>query len=121
MGLFIDIYVEYLIRVIIRLVRRWNAKSWTVVTAEITAASYRAGGIGCAVADIGYRYEIDDQVHIGTNSVPFIFSSSAREYVEHCSPNSQIVIRVKLGSPALSVVREDDLYRLEQGFRLQTK
>ena len=55
------------------------------------------------------------------NSVPFISNRSAKEYIEHYSPKSQIIIRVKPGAPKCSVVREADLYRVEHGFRLETK
>lgn len=121
MGFFLDIYVEYFIRVFARLIQRWNARSWEIVTAEVTASSYRKGGLGCAVADVGYMYKIDGEVYIGTNSVPFIIDSSAKDYIERYSPKSEMVIRVKPGKPESSLVREDDLYRVEHGFRLQTK
>jgi hypothetical protein len=121
MGFFLDIYVEYFVRVVISLFKRWNARSWKVVTAEITNTGYRRGGIGCAVADISYKYEIDGQVYTGTNSVPFISNGAAKDYVERYSPNNQLLIRVRPEVPGSSVVREVDLYRVEHGFRLETK
>ena len=83
--------------------------------------SYREGGFGCAVADVGYTYGIDGEVCTGTNSVPFIFDSSAKHYVGPDSPGSQLLIRVKPDDPGFSVVRQHDLYRLEHGFRIETK
>lgn len=121
MGFFIDFYIEYLIRVMIRLLQRWNARSWTTVTAEVTGASYRAGGVGCAVAYIGYKYMINGQVCTGMNSVPLVFTGSAKDDVEHYSPQNERVIRVRPDRPESSLVREHDLYRLEHGFRMQTK
>lgn len=121
MGFFIDVYVEYLVRVIVRFFQRWNARSWRILTAEVTAASYRTGGIGCAVADVGYMYEIDDQVYTGINSAPFIFDSSARDYAKHYSPKSNLMIRVKPESPLCSVVQDNDQYPVEHGLRLQAK
>jgi hypothetical protein len=121
MGVLLDIYVEYFVRVIIGFFKRWNARLWNIVTAEVTDTDYRHSGIGCAVADVSYRYEIDGQVYTGTNSVPFISDGSAKDYVEHYSPKSQLLIRVRPGYPGVSVVRETDLYRVEHGFRLETK
>jgi hypothetical protein len=121
MGFFLDIYVEYFVRVIIRFFKRWNARSWDIVTAEVTDTDYRRGGIGCAVADVSYRYEIDGQVYTGTNSVPFISDGSAKDYVEHYSPKNRLLIRAKAEDLGSSVVREADLYRVEHGFRLETK
>ena len=121
MGFFLDIYVEYFVRVIVRFFERWNARSWNIMTAEVTDTGYRRGGIGCAVADISYRYEIDGQLYTGTNSVPFISDGSAKDYVEHYGPKSQMLIRVRPGDPGFSVVREADLYRVEHGFGLETK
>src|SRR5579864_7632011 len=120
LGLVIDVYVEYLFRVMVRFLKRWNARSWKVVTAKVTATGYRSG-FGCAVADLSYKYKFDGRAYTGTNSVPFIYDRSAKEYIEHYAPKSQIIIRVKPGDPGLSVVREGDLYRVEHGFRLEIK
>jgi uncharacterized protein DUF3592 len=121
MGFFLDIYLEYFVRVIIRFFKGWNARSWNIVTAEVTDTNYRRGGIGCAVADVSYKYEIDGQFYTGTNSVPFISNGSAKDYVAHYSPTNQLLIRVRTEDPASSIVREADLYRVEHGFRLETK
>ena len=121
MGLFLDIHVEYLVRVIIRFFKHWNATSWRIVAAKITTTNYRQGGIGCAVADVSYKYEIESRAYTGTNSLPFISDRSAKDYVEHYTPGSEIVIRVKPDDLEFSVVRESDLYRVEHGFQFETK
>ena len=80
-GLVLDIFVEYLFRATVRLFKRWNARSWMTVTAEIVESSYRRGGIGCAVADVSYEYKVGGGNYSGNNSVPFITDGSAKDYI----------------------------------------
>jgi hypothetical protein len=121
MGFVLDIFVEYLARQLVRLVRSWNARSWKIVKARITRSAYRAGGLGCAVADVAYTYEVNGRAYSAKNSVPFIFDMSARDYVAHYSPNTDLLTRVKPNDPNVSVVRENDMYRLNVGLQLEIK
>lgn len=66
-------------------------------------------------------YSIRGARYMGTNSVPFMNNRGAKDYIEHYAPGSEVVIRVKPGEPGVSLVREADLYRVEHGFRLETK
>lgn len=120
-GLVIDIYVEFLFRAIVRFFRAFGSTSWPVVTAKITASYCDPRGFGCAVANIAYKYRLDDEPYTGTDANPFVWSSSARDYLEKHPPASELLIRVKPGTPELSVVRQDDLYRQSHGYQVQTR
>jgi hypothetical protein len=121
MGFVLDIFVEYLARVLCRLVRGWNARRWKIVRARITGSAYPGSGFGCAVADVAYTYEINGRTYSVRNSEPFIFNKSAQNYVELHLPNAHLPIRVKPDDPNVSVVRERDMYRLNVGFQLESK
>lgn len=118
-GLFIDIYVEFLFRIVVRFFRARGATRWPIIKAKVTIASCRPGGFGCAVADITYKYRSDGELFTGTDANPFVYTSSAESYLEDHPPGSELLVRVRPGSPGYSVVRQDDLYRQAHGYRLQ--
>ena len=120
-GLVLDIYVEYLFRVIFRFFKARGSTSWPVVTAKTTITNCRAGGFGCAVANIAYKYRVDGELYTGADSSPFVYTSSAKAYLEDHPPGTELVVRVRPNRPSYSVVRQNDLYRNEHGYRLQTR
>lgn len=120
-GLVLDIYVEFLFRVILRFFKARGSTSWPVVKAKVTSTGCRPGGFGCAVADVAYKYRADGELYTGTDANPFVYTSSARAYLEDHRPGSELLVRVKPGTPCDSVVRQDDLYRQAHGYRLQTR
>ena len=119
-GLVLDIYVEFIFRVIVRLFKARGAKSWPVIKAEVTGTNYRPGGFGCAVAEITYKYRFQGELYTGTNAKPFVLGSSAKEYVERYSVGSELLLRVKPGTPESSVVRDRDLYFQAHGYRMDS-
>jgi hypothetical protein len=120
-GLVIDIYIEFVVRVIVRLLRARGSRSWPVITAKVTGTNYRPGGVGCAVADITYHYRLDGVLHTGTDANPLVWDSSAKNYLEDHPPGSELLVRVKPGCPDLSVVRQKDLYLRAHGYQLETR
>jgi|ERR1700691_2755514 hypothetical protein len=121
MGFVLDIYVEYLVRVLIRLFRGWGAASWPVIHAKVTSTNFRAGGIGCAVADITYNYRFDGELYTGSDANPFILDRSAKDYLENYGRGTELPVRVKPGTPDLAVLRQKDPYLQAHGYRLETK
>ena len=70
-GLVLDIYVEYLIRVLVRFFKARGSKSWPVIKGKVTSTNCRPGGVGCAVADISYNYRSNGELYAGTDAKPF--------------------------------------------------
>lgn len=120
-GLVIDIYVEFLFRILVRSFKARGATTWPVTKAKVTTTSCRPGGFGCAVADVTYKYRSDGDLYAGTDAIPFVYTSSADSYLEEHPPGSELLVRVRPGSPGYSVVRQDDLYRQAHGYRLQMR
>ncbi len=119
-GLVIDIYVEFLIRVIIRFFKTRGSAAWPIIEAKVTSTG-RRGGYGCDVADVNYHYRVEGELYAATDSVPFIFMNSAEQYLEEHSAGSKLLVRIKSGSPECSIVRQNDLYRQAHGYPLPEK
>jgi hypothetical protein len=120
-GLVLDIYVEYFVRVIIRLFRAWAAASWPVTKAKVSSANYRPGGFGCAVANITYKYRLGGELYTESDANPFVSGRSAKDYLENYGPGTELPIRVKPGRPDFAVLCQKDLYLQVHGYKLETK
>jgi hypothetical protein len=108
LGFFLDIYVEYLVRVMIRPFRASRGRAWPTERARITSTGYRPGGFGCAVADLTYKYSFGGELYTGTNANPFIMTASAKDFIEHYSEGDEIMVRVDPQKPESSVLLERD-------------
>ncbi len=72
-GFFIDVYIEYLVRAIIRTIQLFRSRSWSVVPATVLSAECELGGpLGCAIATVYYEYIADGQKYGSWYSRPFI-------------------------------------------------
>ena len=80
-GLFLDIYIEFIVRVIVRFFRARGSKSWPVVRGKVTATHLKRSGLGCAVAEFAYKYTVEGESYTGSSATPFIWTSSAEEYL----------------------------------------
>lgn len=79
-GLFIDVLIAYVIKLIIRLRRLRGSRNWRPVTAKIVASRFEDNWVwNCPTVHIVYTYQIDGQPYSGMDSKPFFFSSSHRE------------------------------------------
>lgn len=106
--------IEYLIRTIGYIVRagilRHNAErstGWPVQTGTI-ARSIVQSGITAYVVEVTYTYTYGGEYYGGMHRQPFVFESSARDYVDRFEPGSDISVRVNPGNPEFSFVHQDD-------------
>jgi hypothetical protein len=120
-GLLLDVWIEFLVRVIVRFFKARGAASWPIVEAKVTSAKLRRGYTSCDVADTAYNYRSDGKLYTGTDANPFLTTGSAKDYLEQHPVGSKLLVRVKPESPDFSIVRQDDLYRQAHGNRLQTR
>jgi uncharacterized protein DUF3592 len=107
MGWVLDVYVEYLIRVVARLIMRIRSASWRTVNGTVIYSECR-GAIGCPVARVSYKYEVKGQEYEGVTAKPFIFHSSGELYAEHFPEGQQLVVRVSPQNAARSIVLENE-------------
>ena len=55
-GWFVDIYVEYFFRAVVRAVRLVRSRDWAVVRGTVLSAECPHAGYGCTVATVYYEY-----------------------------------------------------------------
>ena len=101
-GLFLDIVIEYLIRVIGRAIKRYRSRGWPTVRATV-ASSECPKSSGCNLAEVTYLYSVNGERYSGTNKKPFLSHDSAEEYVRHFVPGKEFTVRVKPDDPEVSV------------------
>jgi hypothetical protein len=102
-GWFADILIEWIVRMIAKLVHRLRSLSWPVVDATITSSNCPRAGYGCHVADIHYDYEFAGEAFSGLHEEPFLMHSLGQDYVLDHPINSHARIRVKQAAPSVAV------------------
>jgi hypothetical protein len=102
-GWFLDVYVEWFIRMVVNDVRMLRSRSWPVVNGAVfDSACPRANG-GCHVADVYYDYSFSGQTFSGIHEEPFVIHSSGEEYLRQFPTGSNYPVRVNPRDPSKSV------------------
>ena len=102
-GWFLDIVVEWLVRMVVKIVRRINSRSLPVVTATVTAAVYSKAGYGCDTTDLHFDYSFDGQEYSELHEEPFIMGARAKDFALDYPAGASIKLRVKPSQPDVSV------------------
>jgi Protein of unknown function (DUF3592) len=101
-GWFVDVYVEYLVRTILLLVKRLRTRGWQVTDARVTDSSCLRADYGCHVADAQYDYAIDGAEYSGIHEKPFIFLASGEAYARRLSSGLTIQVKYDAKEPTNS-------------------
>lgn len=113
MGLIADVLIAYVIKLIIRLGRLWQSRSWRSVTGKIVASRFEDEWVfNCPTVHIVYTYQVDGEPYSGTDSKPFFFSRLGEEDAERFKPGETAVVRVDPHEPQRSVLRRADQVNL---------
>jgi hypothetical protein len=107
-GFFADIFVEFFVRVVMRMVRIFSSRSWPTLTGEVTASNYQKASYGCDVAEISYKYRVDGELYTGMYEKPFISTVHGEDYVARLPSGTEMVLRIKPGEPSVSVMVTKD-------------
>src|SRR5947209_4644354 len=113
-GLVIDIFVEWIFRVVIRFFRELGTGNWSVCTAKVTGAFCPKVDYGCDKAEVNYTYRIDGRTYVGTNVKPFVRLNSAKKYAAQFPQGKEISVRVDPSNSSFSLLldSENDVQRL---------
>ena len=103
-GFFLDIFALYLLRVLIRSWKRLRSAGWAVQKGTIDDISCPLTMWGCPVAEIVYLYKINDRMYSGSESIPFIWHSSAEDFVRTHPRGSILGVRAKPSDPEISIL-----------------
>jgi hypothetical protein len=104
----------YALRVIIHWPKVVGSGHWLLANATVTAPPTSLAGIGCPRVEIVYSYRVKGELYTGLHEEPFLSTDSLADYVERFGEGRRIVVRVKPGSPEVSVVCEADQGALSQ-------
>jgi hypothetical protein len=102
-GWVLDILVEYLVRVVMRIVQLLRSRSWPTVTAQVTSSFYVKAGFGCDIVEIDYKYRVNGQSYTGMHKKPW-FGAWGDEYAARFPRGTELVVLVKPGEPSVSVM-----------------
>lgn len=103
-GWFVDIIIEWLVRIVANSVRRIRSRSWPVVAATVTNAASPRADYGCHVADIHYDYSMLGETFSGIHEEPFVIHDAAKDYVCRFPAGCETPVRVKRDDPSVSVL-----------------
>ncbi len=105
-GLFVDVFIAYLIKLTLRFLRVRGSGGWNRVTAEIGSCRFDDSWVAnCPTVHVGYIYEYEGKAYSGTDSKPFLSSMFAKEDAERFRPGETAVVRVNPHRPEKSVLR----------------
>jgi hypothetical protein len=112
-GLVLDIFVVYLFRALSRAWRLRGTSRWEPTKANIGSISCPLITWGCPVVEVVYVYKISNEIYSGLETIPFIWRSSAENYVSRNPEGSIVIVRVKPNDPGVSVMRCEDQPRTQ--------
>ena len=98
-GWFVDIFVEWIVRMIAKLVHRVQSRSWPHVQAIITAVRCERAGYGCHLADVHFDYEFEGTEFSGLHEEPFLVHDLGTDYCLDHPAGTKAPIRVNPHDP----------------------
>jgi hypothetical protein len=107
-GLVLDIYVIYVIKLVMLAFKMRGSDKWPIATATVFFTDESAANSSYPTATVAYSYEFDGKNFDGGTDKPFISPESAKQYLARFPKESRLKIRVKPNHPEISVVREGD-------------
>jgi len=79
-GWFVDIYVEYFFRVVVRAVRLARSSDWVVVRSTVLSAECPHAGYGCTVATVYYECVVGGEKYGAAFEKPSIVHDSGARF-----------------------------------------
>jgi hypothetical protein len=101
-GFFLNIIVEYLIRVTGRAIKRRRSRDWPTAKATV-AGSRHDKTSSCNLTEVVYTYRFNGEPYSGMDKKPFWFSSNAEIYIRDLPPGTEFTVRVKPNKPEVSI------------------
>ncbi len=111
-GWILDIIVEYLVRVVMRIMQLLRSHFWPTVPAKVTNSFYVKAGFGCDLVEIHYKYRADGQSYTGTYKKPW-FGSWGDEYAARIPRGTELIVRTKPGEPSVSIMEKESPVSVE--------
>jgi hypothetical protein len=104
-GLVIDIYIAYVIKSILRIVRNWGSVSWEKAQAKVDSSWLDGGWVwNCRTADVAYTYEFAGTTYSAIDSKPFLLETFAEDRVKKFRPGQSVSVWINPKEPKKSVL-----------------
>jgi hypothetical protein len=105
-GLFIDYFIEFLIRTAIRMVRNIRSRSWPEYEGSILSTEKKQSFTWCPLVTVYYEYVLDGARHGSWQTRAFLLSAAAEEYASTFVKGAAATIRVKPNDVSVSVWKD---------------
>jgi hypothetical protein len=104
-GLVLDYFVVFFVKWAIRLFKTRGSNTWPTHSAKVESTSCDGAYGECTVA---YSYEIQGEKGTGSDTKPFVWTNSAKEYGKLFPKGRAVTIRIKPDNRELSVMLDKD-------------
>jgi hypothetical protein len=105
-GDILFMFLAYLFRVTVFVIRRHRSQTWPVTKATVTGSSFSKSGYSHQV-EVDYLYQVDGERFAGKSKMPFLFRSNAEICMKQFVTGTELSVRVKPGNPSVSVVHKN--------------
>jgi hypothetical protein len=102
-GWFLDIFIEYIFRMLVRATKLLRSRNWPIVKATVLSAECPHASYGCTVATVYYEYAINSEKYGTAYEKPFISRDSGADYAAQFVKGMDLKVRVKPSNPTVSV------------------
>jgi hypothetical protein len=108
MGWFLDVYLAYAYKTLLRIWRARGSETWPECAATVRSASLYRAGFGCSTVEVVYTYIVEGSTYGGMYEKPFISPESAENFTSRFPTGSKLVVRLKPGELGVSLTRDRD-------------
>jgi hypothetical protein len=106
-GLILDNIVVFLYRLIAILIGEYRSRDWPRAKGILTEAR-TDGSYGYPLPEMTYSYTVDGTSYSGLYKKGFWYRDSAVRFAQRLAPQTELVVRYRLGSPVDSFLRKSD-------------
>ncbi len=108
-GFVLDVWIEWLIRVLVRCYREVQALGWERREARVASVLPAKGHTaGSQIAEIHYWYKVADERVTACNREPFLIGRFMDAYLAQFSGNKTVWVRVSPADSSRSVLFDGD-------------
>jgi len=102
-GWFADIFIEWIVRMVAKIIRRVQSHAWPAVEGIVTNAQCPRAHYGCHVADVHYDYSFEGVEYSTFHEEPFLMHDSGQEWARSVCIGSKIHVRANPRDPSQTV------------------
>ena len=104
--MFCELYVEFLVRIIIKFVRRLGTRDWRSFSGTVISSELKRSWTGCLIVEIRCRYRNADKRFEGTFKQPFVNRNYANAFHQRYPGGSELAVLVSPNDPSRFICAE---------------